>query len=310
MSISADHDDNRSICTTCGIQYTSTNRRPYRTGDEESGDGCVICLDERQYVAPTGQNWTTWRKIEEDYKTELVSEEKDRRVVRIMTEPSFGIGQTPFVVNSYRGSVIWDCQAYLSDSAVAQILASTADKPLLGIAISHPHFYGSSVTWARKLGCKVFISAKDKEWFVRDDRNVAEVVEFWEGDRKVFADGLTMIRCGGHFPGSCVLHWDRSFEPPEPNLPTTGVVFCSDTFGIGSDHSKISFMYSYPNMIPLPPWDIQALWHSLRPFAFEDIYGAWPGNLSYGEGRSKVLKSARRFIEMEGWTKGEWKLED
>ncbi|EPQ55547.1 hypothetical protein GLOTRDRAFT_138443 [Gloeophyllum trabeum ATCC 11539] len=305
MSQPAEDDYDRSICVTCGTQYASPGRRPYPIRDEKSGDGCAICLDERQYVPTTGQKWTSWRKIDEDHKTVLMPEERDRRIVRIVTEPSFGIGQTPFIVNTHRGYVIWDCQAYLSPSAVSQISASTADKPLLGIAISHPHFFGSSVTWARMLGCKVFVSAKDKEWFMRDDDHVGKVVEFWDGEHKVISEGLTVIRCGGHFPGSSVLHWDRSLDPTEADLPTTGVVFCSDTFGVAADHRKMSFMYSYPNMA-----NIQALWNALRPFAFEDIYGAWPGNLSYGNGRANVLKSARRFIEMEGWKKGDWVLED
>ena len=38
------------ICTTCGHQYAKS---------EESPDRCLICEDDRQYVNPQGQSWTT-----------------------------------------------------------------------------------------------------------------------------------------------------------------------------------------------------------------------------------------------------------
>jgi len=30
---------------------------------------------------------------------------------------------------------------------------------------------------------------------------------YWEGETKELGDGLTLIRCGGHFDGGTVLHW-------------------------------------------------------------------------------------------------------
>ena len=38
------------ICTACGTQYTPSNVAPRQ---------CVICEEERQYVPPRGQTWTT-----------------------------------------------------------------------------------------------------------------------------------------------------------------------------------------------------------------------------------------------------------
>ena len=38
------------ICTTCGTQFAGT---------EEPPAGCPICQDERQYIGPNGQQWTT-----------------------------------------------------------------------------------------------------------------------------------------------------------------------------------------------------------------------------------------------------------
>ncbi|EPQ52683.1 hypothetical protein GLOTRDRAFT_46948 [Gloeophyllum trabeum ATCC 11539] len=308
MSSTVDPDYDRSICATCAAQYTASSLRPYRIGEEGTGDGCPICLDERQYVAPTGQAWTSWRELDGKHATRLEPDGRDPRIVRILTEPKAGaIGQTPFIIPSLDGSLIWDCSPYLSPSGVESILSLTSSsKPLLGMAISHPHFFCSSVTWARKLGCKVYICATDKEWFMRKDSFVDEYY------RKNVGIPLTVecIFSPGHFPGSCVLHWDRSMEQSESSLPQTGVIFCSDTCKIAVDRRRMTFMWSYPNYIPLPPKDVQKIWQSLRPFQFGDIYSAWPGEIAFGNGKEKVLNSARRFIEMEGWGKNEYALEE
>ncbi|TFK49561.1 hypothetical protein OE88DRAFT_1719572 [Heliocybe sulcata] len=313
-----DPDYDRSICTTCAAQYSASGLRPYRIGEEASGDGCPVCLDERQYVLSTGQAWTSWRELDGKHTMSLQLEPKDSRIIRIVTEPKVGqIGQTPFLLRTSEGSLIWDCGPYLSESMVESILSTTSpSEPLLGIAISHPHFFNGSVTWARKLRCKVHICAADREWFMRKDEFVNEFVEFWEGDVKKFGNiphcaSLTHYSLTGHFPGSCVLHWDRSHDSSEEvSRPKTGVLFCSDTFKIAIDRRMMTFMWSYPNYIPLPPKDVQKIWQSIRPYDFDDIYSAWPGDIAYGNGKAKVLKSARRFIQMEGWGNNDFLLEE
>jgi hypothetical protein len=34
----------------------------------------------------------------------------------------------------------------------------------------------------------------------------------WEGETRTLAEGLTLIRCGGHFEGGTVLHWAGGAE--------------------------------------------------------------------------------------------------
>ena len=82
----------------------------------------------------------------------------------------------------------------------------TAIKGLGGIqaiAISHPHFYTTMVEWARAFDCHVHVNAADKAWIMRPD----PAIYLWEGDTFRLWDGVTLIRCGGHFPGGTVLHW-------------------------------------------------------------------------------------------------------
>lgn len=56
-----------------------------------------------------------------------------------------------------------------------------------------------------------------------------------------------MVNVKGHFPGSCILHWDR---PSNGNPGSdTGIALCSDTIGIAPDMDTVTFLWSYPNMV-------------------------------------------------------------
>ena len=42
------------ICTACGTQYAPSEKPPAQ---------CAICEEERQYVPPGGQTWTTLKSL-------------------------------------------------------------------------------------------------------------------------------------------------------------------------------------------------------------------------------------------------------
>ncbi|GMA59959.1 hypothetical protein NZD89_10340 [Alicyclobacillus fastidiosus] len=77
-----------AICTTCGTQYPPSSEPPHT---------CVICNDERQYVHPDGQSWTTLEglRLERTYKNEILGEEDG--LYSMTTRPSFAIGQTAYM---------------------------------------------------------------------------------------------------------------------------------------------------------------------------------------------------------------------
>lgn len=52
---------------------------------------------------------------------------------------------------------------------------------------------------------------------------------------------------GRHFPGSSVLHWDRSAEPGDG--AKTGVLLTADTMMVRMDRKGFTWMWSYPNMV-------------------------------------------------------------
>jgi hypothetical protein len=56
---------------------------------------------------------------------------------------------------------------------------------------------------------------------------------------------LTLVRRGGHFAGGQVLHWASGTEG-QPALLTGDIIMAVQ------DWNYVSFLYTYPNVIPLP----------------------------------------------------------
>jgi hypothetical protein len=55
----------RSICRQCGTQYPDSEAPP---------EGCPICLDDRQFVRWTGQEWTTLDLLRRDHALKFTEE--------------------------------------------------------------------------------------------------------------------------------------------------------------------------------------------------------------------------------------------
>src|ERR671923_2836913 len=177
------------ICVTCGSQFAESTEPPLR---------CPICQDERQYVGWNGQQWTTLEELRQNRRNEIREEEPG--LVGIGTTPHFAIGQRALLVRSPSGNVLWDCISLIDDTTIAAV------RELGGIrliAISHPHFYSSMVEWSHAFDAPILLHAADRQWVARPD----PAIEFWEAETRALHDGLTLIRCGGHFEGGTALHW-------------------------------------------------------------------------------------------------------
>ena len=81
---------------------------------------CHICDEERQYVNPKGQSWTTLESLQigDTYKNEIIEEEDG--LYSITTKPGFAIGQTAFVVKTESYRLLWDCITYLDETTIAK----------------------------------------------------------------------------------------------------------------------------------------------------------------------------------------------
>ena len=62
---------------------------------------------------PNGQSWTTLEQLTASgvYNNEIVQEEEG--LYSITTTPSFGIGQTAYLIQEAGFNVLWDCITYL-----------------------------------------------------------------------------------------------------------------------------------------------------------------------------------------------------
>jgi hypothetical protein len=259
------------ICTACGTQYPESASPPAQ---------CTICEEERQYVPPRGQTWTTLQSLAVGHRNSM--HEHEPGVTGIGTEPHFGIGQRAVLVRTPAGNVLWDCIAFLDAATVTAIKALGG---LRAIAISHPHFYTTMAEWAHAFDCPVYLHAADRAWVMRPD----PAVRHWEGDTHMLWDGVTLIRCGGHFPGGTVLHWAGGAEGK-------GIVCAGDILTVATDRKWLSFMRSYPNFIPLSAREIEHIGQAMAPFSFETIYGHYFDRVIAHDAKSVVEKSVARYI--------------
>jgi len=262
-----------SICRTCGVQYAPSESPP---------EHCPICEDERQYVGWNGQQWTTLAELSAEGRRNSF-EELEPGLMQIATRPPLAIGQRALVVQTPAGNVMWDCISLVDDESIQALRARGG---LSAIAISHPHFYASMATWSAAFNdCPIYIHAADAEWV----QYPTAALRLWNGETTQVLGGVTLINTGGHFEGATALHWADGHQG-------RGLLLVGDSLTVVMDRRYVSFMYSYPNLIPLPAHAVRRIAASVRPFQFERMYGAWDGRTVISGGNDAVERSAERYL--------------
>ena len=259
------------ICVQCGTQFAETVEPPSR---------CPICEDERQFARHAGQEWTTLKRLATDHHNHL--EDEAPQLLGIGTEPEFAIGQRALLLQSQGGNLLWDCISLLNDETIAEVNARGG---IRAIAISHPHFYSSMIQWAECFDAQIFLHSADREWVMRKNLGI----QFWEGPTLSLWDGLTLINCGGHFEGGAVLHWPTGAHDK-------GALLTGDIITVVQDRRYVSFMRSYPNLIPLGASAIRHIVEMIEPFSFEQIYGGWWNANVLADAKAAVARSAERYL--------------
>jgi hypothetical protein len=204
----------------------------------------------------------------------------------IDTSPSFAIGQHAHLIQTPAGNLLWESVSLWDDEAIEALRARGG---VAAIAISHPHFYSSVVEVSRAFGgTPIWLHAVDRAWMMRPD----PAVRFWEGETAdpVPGSGLTLIRIGGHFPGATALLWPAGADG-------RGVLFSGDEPQVAADTRWVSFLYSYPNMIPLSAAEVRRIAATLAPYAFDRVYGSWTGKVVPTDGKAVVARSAERYVK-------------
>jgi hypothetical protein len=156
---------------------------------------------------------------------------------------------------------------------------------LQAIAISHPHFYTSMTEWSRAFDVPVHVHAADREWIMRSDGQL----KLWEGETLKLLPDVTLIRGGGHFSGSSMLHWAKG-------AGGRGVLCASDTAYVAADRSHVSFMRSYPNLLPLPAQNVKNIAAALAPFAFDMMFGNFFESVIQTGAKEAVERSVARYL--------------
>jgi hypothetical protein len=269
------------ICTACGTQYPESDAPPAR---------CIICEEERQYVPLAGQSWTTLDKLAVSHMNGFRQHEPG--IIGIGSQPRFAIGQRALLVCTPAGNVLWDCISLLDDATVTLINGLGG---LKAFGISHPHFYTTMVEWSRAFGdVPIHLHAADRKWIMRSDK----AIKLWEGETLPLLPGVTLIRGGGHFPGGTMLHWAKG--------DGRGVLCSSDIATVTEDRKFLSFMRSYPNLIPLSAREVKGVAAALEPFAFDVIYGHFFDRVIATGAKQILQKSVARYLAaIAGTARGE-----
>jgi len=259
------------ICVQCGTQFAESANPP---------SSCPICEDERQFVRYGGQAWTTLERLAADHHNRL--EDEAPKLLGIGTEPEFAIGQRALLLQSPGGNLLWDCISLLDDETIAEVNERGG---IRAIAVSHPHFYSSMIEWSERFDAQIFLHAADRKWVMRKSPRI----QFWEGTTFSLWNDLTLINCGGHFEGGTVLHW-----PARAN--GKGALLTGDIITVVQDRRYVSFMRSYPNLIPLGPPAIRRIVERIEPFSFDQIYGGWWQANVLCDAKAAVTRSADRYL--------------
>ncbi|ETN43273.1 uncharacterized protein HMPREF1541_02432 [Cyphellophora europaea CBS 101466] len=285
--------DDLVICAACGAQYEVTEDDP------------------RQFVPFTGQVWTTLGKMKAAREEDGAGNKYKNVFEQVKLDENFGIGQSARLIQTPHGNILWDLVAYLDEETIERIQELGGIKM---IVISHPHFYTTWADWSSTFKVPVYTTAADSVWLNRQSHPTATLRMLSEPVTEL-QPGVHSIICGGHFPGSQVMHT----APPNTVIPT---LFAADAiFPAPSAHNPTSakpgqitymFLWSIPNMIPLKPDEILRIWRVLKVWDFKATYGVmakWSNVFEKDTDlkplKERLLDSAKMAVRAMGYAEHE-----
>ena len=255
------------VCPTCGANFPPATEPPPR---------CAVCEDERQWVPPTGQVWKQMGVLaEEGFRTDVRDVASD--LIGVGVRPFIGVGQRALIVSTRQGNLLWDPPSFIDQAAIDAV------GELGGLAVvtaSHPHMYGAIVEWSHAFGADILLPEVDQPWLMRPD----PAVRTWVGSTEALP-GVTLVQCGGHFPGSAVAHWN-------------GALLVGDTLFVTDGEDRVSFIWSAPNRLPLPEREVRGIVEALAPYSYDRIHSGWWDLSIRRDAKRIVERSAARYIEI------------
>ncbi|KAA0693697.1 MBL fold metallo-hydrolase [Neorhizobium sp. P12A] len=262
-------------CRACGTSFPPAEAPPLE---------CPICRDARQYVPAAGQSWVSIEELAQTHRNAWQRHENG--LFSIQTVPAFAINQRALLLQTPSGNLLWDCIGLLDEATEALIRGLGG---LSAIAISHPHYYTTMQDWASAFEAPIYLHSADREWIARS----SPWIRHWDGETLALNPFVNLIRAGGHFPGGTVLHWNDAEDGK-------GVLLVGDILQVTPGAHQVSFMWSYPNMLPLSAAEVRAVARNVSSWSFERIYGAFVGQ-NIQEGADEIVaRSARQYIDRLG----------
>ena len=258
------------VCLTCGAHVP---------GDAPPPSLCRICDEPRQYVTESGQAWERHDALLAAHAPRI--QEEAFGLVGVGLDPPVAIGQRALLVRTPTGNVLWDCVPLLHDVTVERLQELGGVR---AVAVSHPHFTTGAARFADAFDADVFLHAADRAFVTHPHARL----RFWDGERRALFGGVDLVRAGGHFPGGTVLHWRDGADG-------RGLLLTGDIVMVIPDRRHVAFLYSYPNLIPLPVREVERIGAALEPLAFDAIVGGWWGRVVARDGKEVVRRSVDRY---------------
>ncbi|WP_308468623.1 MBL fold metallo-hydrolase [Rathayibacter soli] len=119
-------------------------------------------------------------------------------------------------------------------------------------------------------------------------------IRSWRGDLQVLRDVL-LRTVGGHFPGSAVALWPAGAEG-------RGVLLTGDSIFPNPNGTSVSFLRSYPNMLPLSAAVVERVARASLELPFDRLYGNFGGVVD-ADAHDVIRRSARRYA---AWVRGDF----
>jgi hypothetical protein len=76
-----------------------------------------------------------------------------------------------------------------------------------------------------------------------------------------------------------------------------GVLCSGDIATVTTDRKFLSFMRSYPNLIPLSASQVESIGAALEPFRFDRIYGHYFDRIITADAKQVLRRSIRRYLD-------------
>jgi hypothetical protein len=75
-----------------------------------------------------------------------------------------------------------------------------------------------------------------------------------------------------------------------------GALLTGDVAMVAMDRRSLSFMYSFPNYIPMNAASVLGIARAVEPLAFDRVYGAWWGRNIAAGAKAAFDASVRRYL--------------